>query len=53
MGDEKRMLTKSCAVFVPAGVPHCPLVVHRVDRPSIFFNTGNGSAYFRGDSAED
>ena len=26
VGDEKRLLTRSCAVFVPAGVPHCPLV---------------------------
>ena len=42
------MLTKSCAVFVPAGTPHCPLVVHRVDRPFIFFTTGNGFEYVRG-----
>jgi mannose-6-phosphate isomerase-like protein (cupin superfamily) len=52
VGDEKRMLTRSCAVFVPAGVPHCPLVVHRVDRPFIFFTTGNGFDYARGDTGE-
>jgi mannose-6-phosphate isomerase-like protein (cupin superfamily) len=53
VGDEKRMLTRSCAVFVPAGVPHCPLVVHRVDRPFIFFTTGNGSDYAREEGKED
>ena len=47
VGDEKRMLTQSCAVFVPAGVAHCPLVVHRVDRPFMFITTGNGAAYTR------
>jgi len=53
VGDEKRMLTKSCAVFVPAGTPHCPLVIHRVDRPFIFFTTGNGFEYIREDGGED
>jgi len=48
VGDEKRLITRSCAVFVPAGVPHCPLIIHRVDRPFVFFTTGNGSAYRRG-----
>jgi mannose-6-phosphate isomerase-like protein (cupin superfamily) len=47
VGDEKRMLTRSCAAFVPAGTPHCPLVIHRVDRPFIFFTTGNGFDYVR------
>jgi mannose-6-phosphate isomerase-like protein (cupin superfamily) len=50
VGDEKRLLTRSCAVFVPAGVPHCPLIVHRVDRPFIFFTTGNGFVYERGEA---
>jgi hypothetical protein len=53
VGDEKRMLTKSCAVFIPAGMPHCPLIVHRVDRPFIFFTTGNGFQYVRGEEGED
>ena len=53
VGDEKRMLTKSCAVFVPAGTPHCPLVIHRVDGPFIFFTTGNGFKYVRGEEGED
>jgi mannose-6-phosphate isomerase-like protein (cupin superfamily) len=50
MGDEKHMVTKTCAVFVPKGMPHCPLVVHRVDRPFMFITTGNGLGYEYGDA---
>jgi mannose-6-phosphate isomerase-like protein (cupin superfamily) len=45
VGDEKRMLTKTTAVFVPAGVPHCPLVIHKIDRPIIFVTTGTALGY--------
>jgi uncharacterized protein YozE (UPF0346 family) len=34
--DEKYMLTKSCLIFAPAGLRHCPLRVTRVDRPFMF-----------------
>jgi len=34
--DEKYILTKSCLVFAPAGLRHCPLKVLRVDRPFMF-----------------
>lgn len=34
--DEKYLLTKSCLVFVPAGLRHCPLRVTRADRPFLF-----------------
>jgi hypothetical protein len=34
--DEKYLLTKSCLVFAPAGLRHCPLRVVRVDRPFLF-----------------
>ncbi len=47
VGDEKRTITRTTAVFVPAGVPHCPLVVHRVDRPFMFITTGDGTDYTR------
>ena len=47
LGDEKHTITRSCAVFAPAGMPHCPLVIHKVDRPFIFFTTGNGFDYVR------
>ncbi len=34
--DEKYLLTKSCLIFAPAGLRHCPLRVTRVDRPFLF-----------------
>jgi len=45
LGDEKHVLTKSCLVFVPKGMKHCPLVIRRVDRPIFHFTTGPGGKY--------
>lgn len=36
-GDEQ-VLKKSCLIFIPAGVPHCPIRFDRIDRP-VFFTT--------------
>ena len=46
LGDEKHILTKSCVVFVPKGLKHCPLNFLRVDRPVFHFTTGPGTMYF-------
>ncbi len=43
--DEKFMLTKSCLIFMPKNVYHCPLVIHRVDKPIFHFATGPGAVY--------
>ncbi|OFW62129.1 MAG: hypothetical protein A2133_05525 [Actinobacteria bacterium RBG_16_64_13] len=48
LGDEKHTITKTCAVFAPSGMPHCPLIFHKVDRPFMFITTGNGFGYTRG-----
>jgi hypothetical protein len=34
--DEKYLLTKSCLIFAPKGLRHCPLRVTRVERPILF-----------------
>lgn len=47
LGDEKYMLTKTCAVLAPAGLPHCPLIIHKVERPFMFITTGPGLGYVR------
>jgi hypothetical protein len=31
--DEKHILTRSCLIYVPAGLKHCPMIIRRVDRP--------------------
>ncbi|MCF6248443.1 MAG: hypothetical protein L3J69_13945 [Desulfobacula sp.] len=33
LGDEKHMLTKTCVIFIPKGLSHCPLIHRRIDRP--------------------
>jgi hypothetical protein len=34
--DEQYFLTKSCLIYAPAGMRHCPLRVTRVERPILF-----------------
>jgi hypothetical protein len=46
--DEKHILTKSCLVFVPKGMKHCPLIMRRVDRPIFHFAAGTGGIYIKG-----
>jgi hypothetical protein len=43
--DEKFMLTKSSLIFIPGGMKHCPLLLHRVDRPVFHFSVVNGGTY--------
>jgi hypothetical protein len=43
--DEKYILTKSCIIFIPKGLRHCPLEIKRVDRPIFEFTSGPGAMY--------
>jgi len=45
LGGEKHMIDKSCLIFVPSGMSHCPYWVRRVDRPIIHFSTAPHGAY--------
>lgn len=45
IGDEKHVLTKSCLIFIPKGLSHCPLIVRRTDRPIFEFTTFAGKMY--------
>ena len=45
LGGEKHMVDKSCLIFVPRGMSHCPYWVRRVDRPIIHFSTAPHGAY--------
>jgi len=33
LGDEKHILTKTCVIFIPKGLEHCPLIHRSVERP--------------------
>ncbi|MCK4273827.1 MAG: hypothetical protein KAW90_02960 [Dehalococcoidales bacterium] len=46
LGDEKHIINKSCLVFIPAGLRHCPLTFLRVDRPVFHYTTGPSKMYF-------
>ena len=43
--DEKHIITKSCLIFVPGGMKHCPLTLRRVDRPIFHFSTVTSGQY--------
>ena len=45
--DEKHIINKSCLIFVPKGMKHCPTRVLRVDRPIFHFTSSNGSHYIQ------
>ncbi|HEY3276320.1 MAG TPA: hypothetical protein VGJ94_06835 [Syntrophorhabdaceae bacterium] len=37
--DEQHTITRSCLIFVPGGMRHCPLIIKRVDRPIFHLST--------------
>lgn len=43
--DEKHTISRSCIIYVPAGMKHCPLVIKRVDRPIFELTVGPGTMY--------
>ena len=43
--EEKHLITKTCAIFVPKGIFHCPFYIRKVGRPFMFITTGNTSKY--------
>jgi hypothetical protein len=45
--DEKYILRKSCLIFAPKGLRHCPLRVIRVDRPIFFLAVSITSKYVK------
>ena len=43
--DEKYILNRSCLIFIPRGMKHCPLILRRVDRPIFHFSTVTSGQY--------
>jgi hypothetical protein len=42
---KKHVIDRTAMIFVPAGMPHCPLSIKRVDRPIFHFTTVTGGKY--------
>jgi len=47
LGGEKYMITKSCLIYVPKGVKHCPIRFTRIDTPVLFFTGALETSYSR------
>ena len=47
LDDEQYRLTRSCLVFIPKGLKHCPMLVKRLDRPIFHFSAGTSGAYVK------
>lgn len=45
LGDEKHIITKSCIIFIPKGLMHCPLIYRNVKKPIFSFTTHHGKMY--------
>ncbi|MEO0278195.1 MAG: hypothetical protein ABIM21_02755 [candidate division WOR-3 bacterium] len=45
--DEKYYIDRSCIIFIPKGVVHCPMYIHSVTKPFFFFTMGNTPHYAR------
>ena len=45
MGDEKHIITKTCLIYIPRGLPHCPIIFRRIDTPIFMFESGNNTVY--------
>jgi hypothetical protein len=45
VAGEKHIITKSCLIFIPRGVEHCPQSINMVDRPIFNFIVGTGKKY--------
>ena len=43
--NEKQIITKSFAAFIPAGVQHGPLIVRNVKRPIFHFTAADTDRY--------
>ena len=43
--DEQYILTRSCMIYVPKGLKHCPLIFRRVDQPIFHFATAQTGIY--------
>jgi len=42
---ESHLITRSCLVFIPKGLKHCPLIIKKVNRPIFMFTSGPSAKY--------
>lgn len=47
IGSEKHTVTKTCLIFIPKGVEHCPISIKRIDTPIFMFEAANDPNYVK------
>ena len=47
LDGEQHILRKTCLIFIPKGMKHCPLIIRRVDRPIYHSAVGTGPIYLQ------
>ncbi len=47
IGGERHVVTKTCLIFVPKGVEHCPITFRRIDTPIVMFEAANDPEYVK------
>jgi quercetin dioxygenase-like cupin family protein len=45
LGGERYTITKSCLIYIPKGLKHCPIKYTRIDSPILFFSGGMATEY--------
>lgn len=45
LDGEQHIITKSCMVYIPPDLPHCPLLINRVDRPIFHYSVVMNNEY--------
>jgi hypothetical protein len=45
IGGERHTITKTCLIFVPKGVEHCPVTFKRIDTPIFMFEAAGDPDY--------
>lgn len=45
--DEQYIITRSCLVFIPKGLKHCPMIFKRIEKPVLLMTIANRGMYGR------
>ncbi len=53
LDGNKHVLNKTCLIFIPAGVKHCPILFNRIDRPIFFVTISPSKRYSRVSEGKD
>jgi hypothetical protein len=51
LGDEQHLINRTCLVYIPKGISHCPIRVRRLDRPILHFSTAPSYTYSKQEAA--